>query len=72
MKDLVSAYEKRQQWFISMIGKRVYRPPLSCKCPTCIDGHVNGILVSDEMHADYLHACESEMRFRYSDKPFPV
>lgn len=68
-EELKNKWQKRQDWFISMIGKRVYRAPVSCQCESCKNGNLNGILVDDEMHADYLHACESEMRIRYSAKP---
>lgn len=70
--DLKTAYQKRKQWFIDRIGKRVYRPPVTCKCQSCVDGHINGILISDETHADYLHACECELGIRYNDKPLAI
>jgi hypothetical protein len=67
-----SSWNKRHQWFIDRIGKTVYRPPVSCTCQSCIDGHLKGILISDETHADYLHCCEGEMRLRYADKPYNI
>lgn len=70
--DLETAYKKRKQWFIDRIGKRVYRPPVRCDCQTCIDGHLNGILICDETHADYLHSCESELGIRYNDNKLPI
>jgi hypothetical protein len=70
--ELKSAWEKRQQWFVDRIGMRVYRPPVSCTCESCVDGHINGVLIHDETHADYLHCCESEMRLRYSDIKYKI
>ena len=69
---LETAYKKRKQWFINRIGKRIYRPPLRCDCQHCIDGHINGILISDETHADYLHSCENELGIRYNDNKLQI
>lgn len=70
--ELKSAYQKRKQWFLDRVGKRVFRAPVHCKCKSCEDGHLNGILISDKDHADYLHCCEGELGIRYSDKPLPI
>lgn len=67
-----NAYQKRKQWFIDRIGKRVFRPPVKCQCESCKDGHINGILISDADHADYLLCCEGELGIRYNDKSLPV
>lgn len=41
-------------WYIERIGKIVYRNKTTCKCLTCKRVYENGIIISDEMHADYL------------------
>ncbi len=52
-------YEIRKQWFIDRIGKKIYRNKTTCDCAICESVYKNGLTVSDEMHADYVHECES-------------
>lgn len=49
---------KKLKWFTDRIGKRVYRDPWTCKCPTCIDVEKKGLIIENEMHASYL--CDVE------------
>lgn len=51
---------ERQKWFIERIGKRVFRNKTSCTCKTCENVYLNGLIISDEMHAYYLCTCEAE------------
>jgi hypothetical protein len=57
-----------KKWFIDRIGKRVYRTESSCKCQTCVDVFINGLVISDEMHADYLYCCQNELNLFYFDE----
>jgi len=45
---------KSKKWFIARIGKRIYRDALGKCCATCDDVEKNGLIIYDEMHADYL------------------
>lgn len=45
---------KNLQWFTDRIGKRVYRDPWTCKCPTCVDVEKKWLIIENEMHASYL------------------
>ncbi len=55
-----NTYKKRESWFIARIGKRVYRNKTTCKCGICKTVGENGLIITDEMHADYLHMIESD------------
>jgi len=70
--DSKAQYLKRKKWFIDRIGKRVYRAPVKCQCDTCKSGHINGILILDEEHANCLHVYEGELGYRYTDKQLPI
>jgi hypothetical protein len=50
----------REQWFLDRIGKRVFRNKTSCNCDICKDVYEKGLIISDEMHANYLYTCECE------------
>lgn len=45
---------KTKEWFLDRIGKRIYRDANTCPCSTCASILENGLMVSDENHADYL------------------
>lgn len=64
---LETAYKKRLNWFLHRIGKKVYRGPVNCDCESCKNGHINGVLITDAEHAQYLRDVEAELRIRYSD-----
>ncbi len=46
---------KSLKWFRSNIGKRVYRDDNKCSCGVCKDVLENGLIITNEQHADYLH-----------------
>ncbi len=50
----------RELWFRERIGKVVYRNETSCKCEICKDVFLNGLIINDQFHADYLYDCEAE------------
>ena len=52
--------EERNQWFIDRIGKRIYRNKTSCPCCVCETNYKDGLIISDEKHADYIYCCECE------------
>lgn len=52
-------YTEREQFFIDRIGKRVYRNA-ACPCLVCQNIHKNGIIVENELHANYLADMEAE------------
>lgn len=45
---------RNKQWFLDRIGKRIYRDKLSCDCDTCNNNEAHGLIVCDELHANYL------------------
>lgn len=52
---------KTLKWFTNRIGKRVYRDhtPTRC-CDACDNVANNGLVITDEQHAWYLHATEQD------------
>lgn len=66
-------YKERKKWFVDRIGKTIYRNVNGCDCRTCKNVYDNGIIISDEQHALYIHAREvcswedRETGFRYFD-----
>lgn len=59
---------EREDWLISRIGKRVYRPPTNCSCGVCANVVKNGLMITDRDHALYL----SEMEFEYTSEGIPI
>jgi len=57
----------RLQWFLDRIGKTVYRNKNSCDCKTCEDVYVNGLLIKDELQANYVW--DMEGLSNYEDFP---
>lgn len=46
-----------KKWFINRIGKRIFRDWFKC-CKHCDEVAENGLIVSDEQHADYIWLCQ--------------
>lgn len=57
----------REKWFIDRIGKRIYRDKSTCNCDTCRDVEINGLIVHDKEHAQYLHMCQNDLFLNYYD-----
>lgn len=57
-----------KQWFIDRVDKRVFRTESKCKCDTCKHVAENGLVIFDELHAQYLYDCQNEMGLYYFDK----
>ena len=47
-----------KQWFIDRIGKRIYREKNVCNCEVCTAVHKEGLIITDEQHANYLYDCQ--------------
>jgi hypothetical protein len=58
-------YDKRKQWFINHIGKRIYRTKNSCQCEICKAVYEHGLFVDDRMQAIYCHDAECELGVYY-------
>jgi hypothetical protein len=50
--------DQRLNWFIERIGKRIFRNVTSCKCQTCKLVFENGLIIGNEIHANYLYDME--------------
>lgn len=74
---------KPKSWFMKRIGKRIYSDDIKCcsQCRTIVllscrlnhKNYKNGLIVSDERHADYLsmidhHFAFEGIYFNYRDK----
>jgi hypothetical protein len=53
-------YKEREQWFISRIGRTVYRNNY-CDCLICQQIYEDGIVIKDRNHATYCHETECEL-----------
>lgn len=56
----------RRKWFQDRIGKRIFRGH-TCSCEPCKIIEQTGLIVQDELHADYL--CEIEAEYNYEGHP---
>lgn len=61
------------KWFKSKIGKRIYRDTSGCHCESCTRVETEGIIVMDEVHADYLFHNQNDfadegLYLNYTDK----
>jgi hypothetical protein len=56
-----------RQWFIDRIGKRIYREKNICDCEVCTKVYKEGLIITDEQHANYLYDCQ-ELDLIYYDK----
>lgn len=53
-------------WYINRIGKRIHRiNKTGCECEACTMVFNEGLIILDELHAQYLYDCQNEMGFRY-------
>jgi hypothetical protein len=55
------------EWFLSKIGRKIYRDKVSCPCNHCKSGEESGIGVFNKMHAQYLFDCQNEMGIEYRE-----
>lgn len=57
-----------QEWFISRVGKRVFRTESSCQCDVCKEVGKFGLVIADEFHAKYLYDCQNELNLYYFEQ----
>jgi hypothetical protein len=60
-------YDKRKQWFLDRVGKRVYRDNVDCECEICSCVGSEGLIVIDIDHAAYLTDISGELGIKYRD-----
>ncbi len=58
---------KELKWFKDRIGTRIFRLNNKCDCEVCKSVYVNGLIVEDELHAQYLYDCQNEMQLIYEE-----
>ncbi len=58
---------KSKDWFMERIGQKVYRDDNGCDCAVCKAVERNGLIIHDELHAQYLYDCHTEMGINYYD-----
>ena len=56
------------EWYIDRIGKRVYRTKAKCDCIVCETIGEVGLIITDELHAQYLFDCQNELGLFYFDE----
>jgi hypothetical protein len=56
------------EWYKERIGKRVYRTESSCQCEVCKKVGEIGLIISDNLHAQYLYDCQNELDLYYFDE----
>jgi hypothetical protein len=47
-------------WFKKRIGQRIYRDSAECPCHACQDAVKDGLIITDEVHAEYLYDIQNE------------
>lgn len=60
------------QWFKDRVGKRVYRTDSTCQCDICKKVGEIGLIISDDLHANYLFDCQNELDLYYFDEPIKI
>lgn len=68
MKNKINQHNT-EKWFQERIGKTIYRGDTGCKCMPCRHVRQNGLIISDNLHAMYLHDVSSEEGIAYFDEP---
>ena len=58
---------KRLDFFLSHVGKRIFRTKNGCDCEICEEVYQNGLLILDTIHAEYLHDIEAEFQIEGTD-----
>lgn len=51
---------ERQQWFRDRIGTRLFRNDNGCSCGICQAIYKNGLIIEDQLQADYCYDTETE------------
>lgn len=58
---------KSKDWFVERIGQKIYRDDNGCDCHVCKTIERVGLVIHDELHAQYLHDVHTEMGINYYD-----
>ena len=56
------------KWYKDRIGKRVYRTASQCQCEVCKKVEDVGLIIADELHANYLFDCQNDLDLYYFDE----
>ena len=56
-------------WYKDRVGKRVYRTASTCPCEICKSVEDVGLVIADELHANYLYDCQNDLNLYYFDEP---
>lgn len=64
-------YARRLAFFKSRVGQRLYRSK-GCPCEICDHIFHKGIIVADELHAQYLCDIEADCGYHYADTKWGV
>ena len=51
---------KRQDWFLTRVGKIVYRNKTLCDCKICEGVYLHGLMLQDNLQASYAADCEAD------------
>jgi len=51
---------QKREWFISNIGKKIYRDDSGCPCDTCKEILENGLIITDKEKADHLFYTQND------------
>jgi hypothetical protein len=68
-KQKVKSKVHELTWFQERVGKKVFRNETSCKCINCTFNYKNGVVINDDIHANYLFDMQNELRLNYFDEP---
>ncbi len=67
---MIKYYKERQQWFKDRIGTRIFRGDTNCNhgnCESCKKIALEGLIITDELHACYLNDVSFELGIEYRD-----
>jgi len=57
-----------KDWFTERVGQRVFRTKGDCYCDACEKVYLEGLIIQDKQHAQYLYDCQNELGLYYYTK----
>lgn len=54
---------KSLKWFKNRIGKTIYRDTFGCECEDCKDIIKNGLVISNDFHAESIYDFQNDVMF---------
>jgi hypothetical protein len=60
---------KELQWYKDRIGKKVFRVKNICQCDYCLKYSREGMIIHNELHANYLYEVQNDTNHNYQDTP---